>query len=314
MRPALALPALLLLAACSTPTSTEAAGPAPAPPAPVSDAVFGDYSTVDWCSLIDPGVLSALGTPTQAKPEGYDGCYAGIADPRAGFSPMTLHLGAQDPLSPESFAVDTQRADDGATVITQVDIESECRKLLTLPSGSRVAVRLEVLGDPVTTGTPCTPVDAQLKSLRTSLNSGRPVAHHQVSAPTARTADPCAAAPADVVAGTPGLAGTARRRLPVSHHCVWEQGNDLRLSVSLSSEGRGAGEFREHKTIEGQAVTLSRFSDGACWLVLPVRPVAGDTEGAVETVRVRYTPPSRDVDSCGLAAKIAIGARTTLTA
>ncbi|MCG8917000.1 hypothetical protein L6E12_14500 [Actinokineospora sp. PR83] len=311
MRPALALLTLALLAGCSSPggDATPAAAPPPAA------AVLGDPATVDWCALLDPAPLTAHGSPSPATADGYDACHTSVSGPVS----MILRVGAQDLEYPGSLAVGTRRADDGTSVITQYEDSVECSKLLELPGGARVLVRVEVRGEPLATGTACAVADAELTSLRTTLMSGTPVAHVRADPGSARTADPCAAVPADLAAA-PGLAGTTPRRGPLSHHCTWEAtpgtGEGPWMFVTLSWETRDSGQFREHRTIEGQEVSgiLSDLGRGPCVLILPLRPVAGGADGDVETVEVKYLPPTAGTDPCVVAAKVAAGVKKAVVA
>ncbi|WP_156757711.1 hypothetical protein [Actinokineospora pegani] len=300
MRSAL-VPALLALALTGCSSASDARPPADASStAPAPRAVdFGVQDTIDWCSLLDPEPLRSLGAFQAPAAVGFEHCLSATGDG------AWVRVGAPESTADDYPGALVDREPDGSAVTTVDGGDGECVKQVSFPGGGVVEVTARSAQ-----GTPlCAAVNAQVGAVRAAVAAGGP-RHVEVAGPTVRTADPCAAAPAEVVRSTKALASAEPLRLPLSHTCRWRPAyggrGGLTVTVTLTHETAAAGEGRQEITLDGKPLAVDQSPVG-CVAVVPVRPA----QDGQEVVSVTALAPN-GADKCPLSGSIARAAAARL--
>lgn len=256
-----------------------------------AEAVLGDFTTFDPCSLVDPAALAEFGEASVVDQGSFEQCDLVMSTVDGGL--VTISVGRLGRLDDESDHVadlaDRRWIGHGFTD------ESMCQRLLVFTD----EVTLDVSVGGAESADKCAIAEA---GVRMVADAGR-ADHHDLPADSLARKDPCAMLSElsdDTVRDLPALAEASRTDSVAGHLCSWSQVTDgaattLTVSFTLDAEP-SADTGGEDRDIAGRPTILNRY-DGSGSVSCDLRTAYGPTDiasrpGIVELAELSTYSPS----------------------
>jgi hypothetical protein len=249
--------AVALTAGCATTISGTAvpgsggapaktSGPSTKPQEPTAADSLGDLTTIDPCSLTDPGVFDGFGTAKLGVPDSLHDCLVEIKT--SAKSPVTLYVGGLDRTEryPDAAGKKSKDLPGGLRVVDYESEATRCEQLLIFPDDITMSVYAALddgeeprLCDMVTAG-----MDKAVEVVR-----DRGVTHYVFPSGSLGSIDPCAVVPPEATEPAPGLGSAKPESWPARHSCFWASADgNTRIRVNfligrpIEANGRGSRE------------------------------------------------------------------------
>lgn len=196
--------------------------------------MFGDFTTVNPCSLTDPSVFENFGSTDFGTPEStLDYCTI-IVKPATG-TQATVNVGLFGTLAaaPELESQRVRRDVERGLWVGQHSADpAKCTQLLVFPDSVTMEVRAyEAAGDVDT----CPIAEAAMNhAIEVVLN--RDVSHRSPAGNSLVLIDPCSLVDAEDLAAVPGLSGVREPAdYPGKHSCYWDAGDAAGMVVAFGA-------------------------------------------------------------------------------
>lgn len=309
--------AVLVLAGCDVPQPGSPVADPAAPRAiaktPVSAAfAFGpDLSTVDPCSVIDVGKLSADLQASLEPTDAFDDCPVSVR--QADGTKVDVNVGPLETAADQPSAQLTQVATlaTGMKLYTDTPVNGFCDEYVTFADN----LRLVVSANAATAGSQanvCPAAETMARNAADQIRVGS-VRHVRYPPGSLGPLDPCTLVPDSALAAA-GLRGVAPTPFPQHHECAWRPvdtnaGASLRVMFDVGTEPKVVDRTTDvRSTVAGRSSVTSKFTlsgtSALCYVATGLNKYGNTGRLELALVEVR-TGAASTVDACNASTTVA---------
>ncbi|AXB44878.1 hypothetical protein A4R43_22240 [Amycolatopsis albispora] len=271
-------------------------------------AAFGDFTTIDYCSLLDAAALGRVTEVVEQPGVSMDHCTVRV---KVDGQEAELWLGGVVDEKARNEYTTTTEIDNAPELKRRLTIEKpssdydgNCNRYLVFADEFSLQSSVSTLNGTLSSERLCPLVENSLEHAATAVVDKR-VEHLDFPAGSLGTVDACTLISEAEVGTHLGAEGTARRS-PTKHNCRWGRSGSDYVSMYFSIDKPTPPEGYVPETLGGRpAMVWASSGSSYCSAQVPLKPWPGAKNGEVETVSLFVSMYRGGTDPCGVLRNVA---------